>query len=68
MATELFSRRQVAAIFMVHPLTIRTWEKKGRIKPSFYVGNRPRYTLADLEKVPTSDQQGTIKTENIAHG
>ena len=64
MSTELFSRREVAAIFMVHPLTIRTWEKQGRIKPAFYIGNRPRYTLSDLEKVPTLNQQGNTKLEN----
>ena len=51
MPNELFTRTEVADIFGVHPLTVRTWEKTGVIKPVLYVGIYPRYSVEEIEKV-----------------
>lgn len=46
-----FKRKEVALIFGVDPLTIRAWEKKKIITPTFYAGKHPRYSVEEIERV-----------------
>jgi DNA-binding transcriptional MerR regulator len=57
MQDELKTRKQVAALFSVNPLTIRAWERKGLISPKCHVNGRPRYRLADLHHLLTDKIQ-----------
>jgi DNA-binding transcriptional MerR regulator len=56
---ECYTRKQLAAILLVRPRTIIGYEKRGLIKPAFYVSGRPRYTLDGLENL-TSENKATI--------
>lgn len=58
---EVLTRKQTAAILGVCPRTILFWEKKGILKPNHYISNRPRYLLADVQKVPTQTPRVTPK-------
>jgi len=53
MKKELFSRTEFADIAGVHPLTIRAWEKTGKIQVSCYVGIFPRYSVEEISKAIT---------------
>jgi predicted site-specific integrase-resolvase len=63
---ELFKRKEVAAIFDVHPLTVRDWEKAGKIKPVLYVGLQPRYDIESIEKLAT--EKPTVITQKAGNG
>ena len=66
MKNKLVSRTELAALLSVHPLTIRTWEKSGRIKPVLYVGLRPRYAIEDIEKM--TGETPTVKSKTDGNG
>ena len=57
MPAELFTRKEVAHIFGVKPITLWHWEKRNIIKPVMYVSGRPRYSIEDIEKVGTEKQK-----------
>jgi predicted site-specific integrase-resolvase len=50
---SVFNRKQVAEIFGIQPRTIIKWEKSGLIKPTFYIYNKPRYSIEEIKKVAT---------------
>lgn len=51
MPNELFTRKEVANIFSVDPLTVRAWEKNGKLPVALHVNGKPRYALEDIEKI-----------------
>jgi predicted site-specific integrase-resolvase len=38
-------------MFGVRPRTIMDWRKKGKIQAAFFLSGRPRFTIAEIEKV-----------------
>lgn len=65
--TGLLTRKQIAAMFGIKPMSIWHWEKRGILKPALYVNGRPRYTVEDVAKVGTEKQ--TVKfTKKAADG
>jgi len=68
MASELLTRKQVAEIFNVNPLTIWHWEKRGILKPVFYRSGRPQYHMDDIIKVPQMKQTIYSQPKKKANG
>ena len=48
MQDQLLTRKQTAAYLSVDPLTLRKWEKQGKIKVALVINGRPRYRISDL--------------------
>jgi predicted site-specific integrase-resolvase len=61
---HLLTRKEVAAIFGIKPMSIWHWEKRGTLKPFLYVNGRPRYTVADVQKVATDRQTVNFNPKN----
>lgn len=57
MEHQVLTRKQVATIFGVHPLTIRKWERKNLLQPAYYQNGKPRYSLDTVAKVVTPKQE-----------
>jgi hypothetical protein len=58
---QYLTRKEVAKILKVDPLTIRRWEREGRVTPCAYIKNRPRYNPFSFESfdgIPASIFQG----------
>ena len=53
---QLFNRKEAGKILGVKPMTVYSWERKGKLKPALYVNTRPRYSLESLQKVATEKQ------------
>lgn len=53
----IFTRKEVAKKMRVKPYTIWSWEKRGIIKPVFYVSGRPRYHINDIVAAQAKNQQ-----------
>ena len=56
MENELFTRKEIAAIFRIRPRTLWHWEKRGLIKPDHYVNGHPRYSIEAIEQLSTEKQ------------
>lgn len=67
MTNELFTRKEVAAIFRIKPRTIWHWEKKGLIKPDHFINGRPRYSLREIEKVAAEKETVFTYKKTIAN-
>jgi len=48
---KLYTRKEIAAILGVDPMTVRRYEKEGKIVPVLKMKNRPRYTIESLASV-----------------
>lgn len=56
---ELYTRKQTADILGVKPRTIRFYERQNIIKPAMYIKGRPRYSLTDIQNIPTENNKVT---------
>ena len=68
MESGIFTRKEVAALFNVCPVTIWHWEQKGILKPVFYLNGRPQYHIDDIAKVPENRQAVYRKPTKKANG
>ena len=48
---ELLSPKKVAEIFGVSPLTVRLWEKAGKITAIKTLGGHRRYSLKEIKEI-----------------
>ena len=64
MINAAWKRKEVANLFGVNVLTIRAWEKKKIITPSFYVGIHPRYSIEEIEKVASEKPTANPKNDD----
>ena len=55
METTLFTRSQAAEMLQVQSNTIYKWERDKKIKPSFHINGRPRYTFEEIERVASEN-------------
>lgn len=53
MNKELLTRKQIADYCSVKPLTVRKWQRLGKLMPHCRLNGRPRYRLQDVEKLLT---------------
>lgn len=56
MTNQVFTRKEVAAIFKIKPRTLWHWEQRGVIAVDHYVNGHPRYSKASIDKVSTEKQ------------
>jgi DNA-binding transcriptional MerR regulator len=54
--THLLKRKDIAKMFGIRSRSIYHWEKKGILKPVLYLNGRPRYSVADVQKIATDRQ------------
>jgi hypothetical protein len=65
--THLLTRKQIAFMFGIKPMSIWHWERKNLLKPALYVNGRPRYTLADVQKIFTDRQTVDFRPKKKRH-
>lgn len=51
MGDEIFSISEAARYLGVFPLTLRNWEKKGKIKPFRTPGRHRRFRKSELDEI-----------------
>jgi len=54
MNEPLITRKQLAEYYAVKPLTIKSWERQGMIKPFCVINGRPRYKSIDVANLEIS--------------
>ena len=62
MEEKLMTRKQVAEYFAVKPVTVRKWQRDGKIKPCCRLNGRPRYRMKDLSHLLIS--KNLVNVEN----
>ena len=58
---KFLTRKQVAALMQVRPMTVSKWRIRGKIHADFFLNGRPRFTMQAVQKM--IDEQNQKKAD-----